>query len=410
MGLLAANLLGGRGLRVLGIDRAAGPSGEPRAAVTDGEALRSIQAAGLAGEVLARATVLERVELADARGRVHVVQDGLPRPDGHPALVSLSQADLEAVLLRGARRFGSVELRWGCPWEELAAPPARFVLGCDGARSSVRRTLGIPLRGFSADERWLVADVAVRAPLDLPGTVRFLGDPRRPGVMLPLGPDLRRWEWRLGAEEAPDPARLLAPWLALADHELVRAAVYVYHARLAARWRAGSTFLLGDAAHLLPPFGGQGLSLGLRDAHALAWRLAEGSDLERWETERRRAARAALALALGWGAVVGARRPRLATARDVAIATLERSPLASALRAGAGLRPRSPLLPQPRVRLGDGRELLLDDALGPGWATLRVGESSLEVRGERWALLDDLLDAWRGRTVVLRPDHATDRA
>lgn len=390
---------------MLGVDRARGPSGEPRSAATDGEALRALQAAGVVEEVLARATEIERVELADAAGRIHVVQAGLPRPHGHPALVSLSQADLEDVLRRGAERYPGVELRWDFDGWTDEAPHARFVLGCDGARSAVRRSLGIPLRGLTAGQRWLVVDVAPRAPLELSDAVRFVGDPRRAGVMLPLGPGLRRWEWRLGPDEAPDPAALLAADLHLADHELVRAAVYVYHARLAARWRVGRTFLLGDAAHLLPPFGGQGLSLGLRDAHALAWRLAEERELDTWEAERRAAARAALALALGWGAVVGTRRARVAAARDAALGALERSPLAPALRGGAGLRPRSPLLPQPRVRLGDGRALLLDDALGPGWASLRVGDGAVETRGERWTLLDDRLGRWTRQAVRLRPDR-----
>src|SRR5206468_3667382 len=110
--------------------------------------------------------------------------------------------------------------------------------------------------------------------------VHQVGDPHRAASFMPVTGDRYRWEFRLrpGEEAAAlaAPARLralLAPFGA-ADAEVERAAAYEYAAQVADRWRAGRVLLAGDAAHLSPPFIGQGLGLGLRDVHQLAWKLA----------------------------------------------------------------------------------------------------------------------------------------
>lgn len=143
---------------------------------------------------------------------------------------------------------------------------ADWLVGCDGSGSAVRRLAGIAWRGRDLPHRWLVCDTVGE-----PGEVfTYTCDPARPTVDMPL-PGGHRWEWLLRGAGTPD-ARELVPNGA----EVVRQVVYRFGARRAATWRSGRVLLAGDAAHTMPPFAGQGLGAGLRDAWALAALLTAG--------------------------------------------------------------------------------------------------------------------------------------
>ena len=159
------------------------------------------------------------------------------------------------------------------------------MLGCDGANSIVRAAIGATMRDLSFEQRWLVVDVATDADLDQWDGVHQVCDPVRAGTYMRIGPTRYRWEFRLLPGETADDFRNLAGTeaadrpvdLAACDHdelELIRVTEYTFRAQIADRWRRGNIFLLGDAAHLTPPFIGQGLGAGLRDAMNLAWKLA----------------------------------------------------------------------------------------------------------------------------------------
>jgi 3-(3-hydroxy-phenyl)propionate hydroxylase len=451
VGQLLANLLGSRGVRVLAVDPAARPSGLPRAATADDEVLRILQSAGLDAAVGAHMLPQPRVSFVGAGGRrMTLLETDGPQPNGHPALVAWHQPGVERVLSAGLGRFASVQARWGAgvqALEPLAGGGVRatlddgervtasWVVGCDGAGSAVRRLAGIGFEGSSFAQPWLVVDAEVDA--DAPGLedhVHFVGDPRRPGVALPMAPGRHRWEWMTSARE--DHAALTAAMTARIDGRIARATVYEFHARTAGAWRAGRILLAGDAAHVMPPFAGQGLGAGMRDAANLAWKLdavlrgAPEALLDTYEAERRPDVRAATRVAVAWGGVLQTRRPRLARARDTVLFTLDATPAGGWLRGrarpapryrkGAVLRPlRSGaglLFPQPLVTGASGRRVRLDEVLGHGWAvlgTLTPGErAAWERAGARIPVLQDpdgVIGAWLGRHradwVALRPDR-----
>ena len=167
---------------------------------------------------------------------------------------------------------------------DLQTFTGRFVLGCDGANSTIRELAGITMDDLGFTERWLVVDIQAGTGLDTWDGVEQICDPARAATFMQVTGDRYRWEFRLldGEDEAGLIApqalgQLLPPWTGRDDldgMEIIRSASYTFRARLASRFHTGRVFLLGDAAHLTPPFIGQGLAAGLRDADNLAWKIA----------------------------------------------------------------------------------------------------------------------------------------
>jgi 3-(3-hydroxy-phenyl)propionate hydroxylase len=460
VGVTAALLLARRGVDTLVLDRHPAPYPLPRAVHLDDESLRVLQAAGVAEAFAAVSRPMAGLRLLDGDSRVLVEFRRGRGAHGWPQMSMFSQPDLEAVLraalaaeprahLRGGAEVLHVEQRDGTvrltvrdratgAVEELTADA---VLGCDGANSTVRELIGGRMRELGPAERWLVVDLESGvAPAVWPG-VQQVCDPVRPATFMPVGGGRCRAEFRLADGEDPaavDLPALLARFGA-ADAEVVRRAEYRYAAAVADRWREGRVLLCGDAAHLTPPFIGQGLGLGLRDVHQLTWKLAAvlaGADdalLDTYQGERAPHARALIRLAvlLGWLMTGGG--DRAATARRLVLGGLRRLPgltssaLASRtppLRPGLLVRrprwaPGSPvgaLVPQPAVAL-DGVVTRLDDVLGDGWAVLTAGgpvppswpaapARVVRVGGAPGQVRSPELSRWlRGRSVLVRPDR-----
>jgi 3-(3-hydroxy-phenyl)propionate hydroxylase len=470
VGQLLALLLGRLGVDVIAIDGAAEPYNLPRAAVIDDEVLRVFQAAGVDREVMADAQIQRAVTFIDAAGRAFDVLRPEKSAFGHPPLVSIHQPSIERTMVAALASHETVELRWRrrlevvdrraervTAWVRPAdggrseSITARWLVGCDGGRSAVRGRVGIGFGGSTFVQRWLVVDGLVDRPLARVPHPHFVGDPERPIVTLPMSPGRHRWEWMLrpgeGAEPFLDPARiaeLIAPWLAGEAVETERAVVYTFHARTAERWRAGRVLLAGDAAHVMPPFIGQGFSSGARDAANVAWKLAavlRGAPerlLESYETERRPHVTSMQRLAVRWGGFVQTTHPVVGVVRDSVIQALDRTGALAWIRervkplptfgggAFAEVPDRLPwrravgsLFPQPEVTDGRGASVRLDDAIGPHWAALSAKREASEQlrRGDTtvFELGDDLIDTsgaigqWFARHqadwVVLRPDR-----
>ncbi|WP_448626407.1 bifunctional 3-(3-hydroxy-phenyl)propionate/3-hydroxycinnamic acid hydroxylase [Geodermatophilus sp. URMC 64] len=456
VGLTAALLLARRGVRVLVLERYPEPYPLPRATHLDDEVFRVLQDAGVADDVAAISRPIAGMRLVDRRLRTLAefprrAEDALY---GWPPGVLFRQPELEAVLRSAVERTPGIELRGGCEVTGLAqdgdrvvlatgdgAVAASFVLGCDGANSTVRQLIGARMRDLGRPDRWLVIDARWPAAVPVWPGVHQVSDPHRAATFMPVTGDRYRWEFRLRpgeTAESADLAALLAPWGA-ADAEVERAAGYEFRAQVADRWRAGRVLLAGDAAHLTPPFIGQGLGLGLRDVHQLAWKLAAvragtaGEELlDTYAAERAPHARALIRIAVRLGGLMTGggragdvvRRVVLAGYRRVpAAAALARSSRTPPLRRGplverrgrAGRRLAGTLVPQPEVLAG-GRRCRLDDVLGRGSAELSVDGGRLTVRplepaGPPVAIEDPsgVLAGWLGaasaRAVVVRPDR-----
>ncbi|WP_395658827.1 bifunctional 3-(3-hydroxy-phenyl)propionate/3-hydroxycinnamic acid hydroxylase [Nocardioides sp.] len=365
VGSAAALLLADRGVAVTVLDRYAEPYPLPRAVHLDDEVLRILDDLGVVDDFLARSRPASGLRLLDAQHRVmgEFTRSAERSSQGYPEANMFDQPELEELLrdrllahplvsVRTRRDVTAVtgvdgpactvtarDLDSGAE-EQL---PASYVLGCDGANSTVRELLGVETEDLGFTEQWLVVDVVADRDLDVWDGVEQVCDPDRAATFMQLVGRRYRFEFQLVGEETADdlvaPARLaglLRPWTGrddLAGLEVVRQATYTFKARLAARWRVGRVLLLGDAAHLTPPFIGQGLGAGLRDAHNLAWKLAAvlagGTDprlLESYEEERRPHARALVkkAVLVGWAMTGG--QDRAAAVRRVAIAVLCRIP------------------------------------------------------------------------------------
>ena len=247
------------------------------------------------------------------------------------------------------------------------------MLGCDGANSTIRQLAGITMDDLGFTERWLVVDIRASDGLDTWDGVEQICDPARAATFMHVTGDWYRWEFRLrdGEDQAGliTPAalgQLLRPWTGrgdLAGLQIIRSATYTFRAQMASRFRSGPIFLLGDAAHLTPPFIGQGLAGGLRDADNLAWKLAyvltgrAGDDLlDTYDSERRPHATALVkkAVRVGWAMTGG--QDRAAAVRRIALAAAVRSDrICQAMGSTATPRLKTGALqPAPRRPFGSG--------------------------------------------------------
>jgi 3-(3-hydroxy-phenyl)propionate hydroxylase len=371
VGLVAALLLARAGVRSVVLDRTAGPVAEPRAVHLDDEAQRVLADAGVLGRLAGRLTPMERYELRAGDGRLlHAfVRDR--RPLGHPGSVLFHQPDLEAALVAAVAATPEVDLRWGAEvvdvdpvagTVDVAGTGRRHrlggeaVLGCDGAASTVRRRLGIRSTDHGFEQTWVVVDLRVDGRPEALRHPQQRCDPRRPVTSVPVGPGRHRLELMVHPGERLDRVARLVP--AVQDDlglggDVERCAPYRFHAVAARRWGRGRVLLLGDAAHQMPPFLGQGLCSGLRDAANLVWKLAlvlrGGADpglLDTYEAERRPHVAATIRRTAALGrAITGAGAPAEVLRRSAAGLLRRVRPLRDAV---AGLAP-PPLPPGPLV-------------------------------------------------------------
>ncbi|MEU5262239.1 bifunctional 3-(3-hydroxy-phenyl)propionate/3-hydroxycinnamic acid hydroxylase [Amycolatopsis sp. NPDC021455] len=415
VGATAANLLGTYGVTTLIIDREPGVVAYPRAIGVDDETLRTFQAVGLADEVLRSAIQNVPLKFFDAAG--HCLADIRPTAQdyGWYKRNIFLQPEAEAVLRRGLRRFPHVEVMLGTELRRIRQDAdgvtltlagarevrADYVIAADGGRSSVRGLLGIPLEGSTHPRKWVVIDCA-HDPLDAPYTALHC-DPRRPYVCAHLPDDRRRWEFMLfpgeDADEmlAPDRVRDL-----LRHHvadpgvvEVVRARVYTHHSRIAARFADGRIALAGDAAHLMPPWAGQGMNTGIRDVTNLCWKIAaivrdqaDHALFRTYDRERRPHARAMIDLSTTLGRILSPTRRSLARARDWFLRAASLAPAVKrwvlemrfkpvphyrdgfVVPVDPGVPGVGRMFVQPRVETVMGDQLRLDDVLGPWFAVV----------------------------------------
>ncbi len=424
-GLILANLLGIQGIKTLVLERSSNTVGEPRAVTIDDESLRTVQAAGLIEQVLPHVVQGYGVHYYSWRGQEFARIEPSVVEHGFSKRNAFRQQFLVAQLRDGLQRFESSAICFDHELQHFrdegeqgnlvhlevahAGQTKRiscnWLVACDGGRSPVREQLGIKLTGSSYDEKWLIVDLLDRQSAFR--HTRTYCDPARPAIRLP-GPDgTLRYEFMLHEGEDPDQmlddtlVRSLIHAREPADAQLViaRKVVYAFHARVAERWQSGHVFLAGDAAHLTPPFAGQGMNSGVRDAANLAWKLAavvqgrmSASLLQSYEQERKPHAWSLIKMAVRIGTFM---QPKSVLAAMLSQGALKLCSLYPPVRdyvlqlkfkpkprffqgffvasqVQSALVPPGQLLSQPQVELPGGTQVKLDEVLGHDFALLAM--------------------------------------
>ncbi|RQT26347.1 bifunctional 3-(3-hydroxy-phenyl)propionate/3-hydroxycinnamic acid hydroxylase [Burkholderia contaminans] len=421
VGAALANLLARHGVKVVVIDKATGIFMAPRAIALDNEALRILQMAGVDERDFDTVPIPYVRMRSPALGEFARI-DTLGTLDGHPKLVTFYQPDLERCLRARLRERDNVHVALGMTFEGFVderdgvvasltdehghahTVRARYLVGADGASSQVRQLIGQQFNGKTYAEDWLIVDARhVPRPID---HVEFICDHRRPTPHMVAPGARERWEFMLHPGERRDEMEsdarireLLAPWGNVDELTIERKAVYRFHARTVDAFCNGRVFLAGDAAHITPPFVGQGLVAGLRDAANLGWKLAwvvlgraEPRILDTYDAERRPHARAMIRLAKLMGRLVMPRNAALAYATHGLMRALRCVPVLraqleelrikpkNAFRTGLFVRGRSgakltrgATLAQGWLRGADGTARLSDDVLGHGYTLVGFG-------------------------------------
>jgi 3-(3-hydroxy-phenyl)propionate hydroxylase len=339
-GVSAATLLAQRGVEVLVLDRWTEVYPQPRAVHLDDEIYRIVAKLGLADEFARISRPADGLRLMDSKHRTlaEFRRDSGASRHGFPQANMFDQPEFEELLRHNLRRQPTVTFRGDVLVSDVQQPadgPVRveltdlstgrtetiqagYVLGCDGANSVVRRSIDAHMEDLRFEQRWLVVDVNTDQDLRQWEGVHQVCDTDRAATYMRISDRRYRWEFQLREGETSDDFKdlaalqpLLAPWTGAVpaqDLELVRVAEYTFRAQLADRWRDRNVFLLGDAAHLTPPFIGQGMGAGLRDADNLAWKLAGVLDgglpatvLDTYQAERRPHAQHMIRLAITVG-------------------------------------------------------------------------------------------------------------
>lgn len=449
VGATLANLLAGYGLSVVVFEREGSVYHQPRAGHFDGEVARVFQAAGVGDAVVAKTVLNRGMQFLNAEGAL-ILDWPRPQeigPEGwHPSyrfhqptleLTLRAKADERpglTVLLRHEvltieERGDHVELlARHLPDGTERRVRARYVVGSDGARSTVRKAMGVALEDLKSHEQWLIVDVILKGEDRLPTPTIQLCDPKRPVTMGKMG-QRRRWEMMLmPGETAEDMVRpetywaLLDRWLKPDEAEVERAVVYTFHSVIAETWRRGRMMLAGDSCHQTPPFMGQGMCAGIRDAANLSWKLAavvrgEAPEtlLDTYGSERIPNVRVFIETAVRLGGLIHVTDPVKAAERDAMLRSNPQAMKTPAPPIGPGWLWAGSPHAGTRARqlvLADGRRS--DDAVGPGFGLFLRADllaslpavPGLAVLTDADPAVADWLDALGVAAVLVRPDRA----
>jgi 3-(3-hydroxy-phenyl)propionate hydroxylase len=426
VGATAANLLGQMGLNVVVVERDPDIYFRARAISTDEEVVRIWQQVGLAERLNADMQPGAGANFVDADGVPFVKLIPTDRGNGHPPQQFIYQPAVDKVLREGVDRFANVAILLEHECLRLVQHPdsvelmladlatdqfkrirASYVIAADGGSSAIRGQLSIGFGGRTYSERWIVIDTKVLREWAGHDRLRFHCNPARPTVDCPTPLGHHRWEFPVRDEE--DENRFLteeAIWKVLctqgitkANVEIIGFACYSHHVRFAERWRVGRVFLVGDAAHAMPPWIGQGMCAGVRDVANLCWKLdavltgaLPASVLDTYQAERLPHLKEVTNRAVKTGKLIIERNPLRAAVRNHFLRTVSKAPYFTAwlrdhrwlpdARYREGLLAHNAipavgwLIPQPWVINEEGDHVRLDDVIGGRWTILHTGPAA----------------------------------
>jgi 2-polyprenyl-6-methoxyphenol hydroxylase-like FAD-dependent oxidoreductase len=437
VGQALAAMLGASDWKIGVFERQEGLFGLPRAGHFDHEVARIFQGIGVLEDVLPELVAIESYAWFNQhRERLLTFNSEGNAVSGWPSSFMFHQPYVERALHNAVVRTGNVSVHFG--WQavevlqqsdhvevklrpygrsadasarsECRVVRARYLVAADGARSFTRNALGIEVEDLGFREEWLVIDLRLNQPLDTTtkdiktnGSYQIC-DPARPMMSAVLGAEFKRFGFMRmpgdpdGYLEKPETVwNLIRPFVTPDEAELIRSVVYEFRSILARQWRKGRVMLAGDAVHLMPPFMGQGMCAGVRDAANLAWKLdlvlrgrASDTLLDSYQIERRPHVRAYIDLSVHVGKISCTTDPTEAAARD------------ATLKAG-GMAP-----PPPPPRLEQG--ILQDGRMGD-WSVGSLGPQARIRVDDRLGLGDDILGHRRWQLISKRdPNSALSEA
>ncbi len=479
-GLIAANLLGHAGIKTLLVEMEPGLSGMPKALMVDDEFFRLLHKIGLSDALHAHGVGPISYEYISVLGFRIVRNTGRVTQNGFSSRTAIFQPEFERILFDGARRFSTFTARFNVEVVGLEQSEAQvclklrdtngnetilnadYVLAADGSHSVCRKILDIPFDELApVGQRHIIIDVLNDTRQDLLASIHM--GKQRVSLSLPSPNGGRRYEFSVRSDETSEDLladkslkQLFKKFRSFDGLTIVRKAAYSFHSRLARRMSVGRVFLLGDAAHVMPIFGSQGMNSGVRDAHNLVWKLARvlaGKStpalLETYHDERHSQVAETIRVAARTGILQSTKSLPIAILRDLFIRGLTTIPAIRRyfaemryipkpfLRTGvvlpdggrnAGFVGR--LLPTAAIRTGS-RIMLIDDFIGAGWALVGVdldkatskipdspfwrdlNAASIVVHprgtGMNFVPMDDAMDpvfaAHRGEWLIVRPDR-----
>ena len=451
VGLTLANFLGMQGVRTVLLDQLDRLIDYPRGVGIDDEALRVFQVLGLVDGVRRHTVPDHPLHFVTRSGRTLFTVHPGTREYGWPRRNGFIQPLVDREVHEGLSRFACVQSVFGWTLESLeeagdgvnldvlrsdgtrATLHAKYVVGCDGGRSLVRKTMGVAFDGITESTKWLVVDLA-DDPIGTP-SVFAICHPETPYISIGLPNGVRRFEFMVPEDQTEESLRasgaidrLVAGALGgKTPANMIRARVYTHHARVASAFRKGRMIIAGDAAHLMPVWQGQGYNTGIRDAANLGWKLPRVIDgragealLDTYDEERRRHVKAMVDISVtagriimpptrlhGWaqGAFfwvtqnIGWLRRFIMEMRFKPMPLYDRGAVVRVL--GAGRSPVGRMFIQPWVSLEAGGKVRFDDAAGSGFALLSWGSHPTRHLDEAAKLV---LRALGAVNLVIRPE------
>ncbi|MGW4207733.1 bifunctional 3-(3-hydroxy-phenyl)propionate/3-hydroxycinnamic acid hydroxylase MhpA [Lentzea sp. NPDC004789] len=420
VGLVLSILLAHKGWRVVILEKYRGQYPFPRVVAFDGETARSFASAGIGADLMELGEPLGQYMFQNAEGRELFSFEAPYEPgrDGWPIATVMHQPTFERALRDHVATLPNIRTLFGhkveaiedngsfvsitAPGPDFEGPvTAKWVVGCDGANSFVRDVMGTRMIDLNFKHDWLLVDVVFHEKRAFrPNDVQVC-DPARPTTIVASGRGHRRWEFmRLPGESIEELStvermwELLKPYDVTPDNaDLTRNIVYTFQAAMADKWRDGRLLLAGDSAHLMPPFAGQGMCSGIRDAANLAWKLdlvlrevASDELLDAYPAERASQVRHTIEMSIEVGKIVSELDPVAAARRDAFLIAMQAKP------GGVDLAPSAYALEDGIVRRGAGGISLPDGELSPQGVVARgtVRDRFDEVAGRGWQLITTL--------------------